>query len=170
MMANLKHDYRRYLETGHSFADVILSRGFQAVVSYRFRRWLYLKRIPYIHALIGYITEVITAVNIPPELEIGKGLVIFHGGPIGVNRKARLGENIGLRPGVIIGGDYLGKGAPTLGDNVDIGVGAKIIGEIVLGNNIKVGANAVVTKSFPANSVLVGVPAHTIAKTSEDSK
>lgn len=162
------HDYRRYRETGHSFADVILSRGFQAVASYRFRRWLYLNHIPFVHAIIGYLTEVITAVNIPPELAIGKGLVVFHGGPIGVNRNARLGENIGLRPGVIIGGDYLGKGAPTLGDNVDVGVGAKIIGEVELGNNTKVGANAVVTKSFPANSVLVGVPAYNIAKSNEN--
>ena len=163
-MANIKYDYRRYRETGHSFADIMFSRGFQAVVSYRLRYWLVCKHIPFIHIIIGYLTEVITNVEIPANVCIGRGLVIFHGGPVLINGRACIGERISLRPGVVIGGDYDGKGAPTLGDNIDIGVGAKIIGEIVLGNNIMVGANAVVTKSFPVNSVLVGVPARNISK------
>jgi serine O-acetyltransferase len=163
-MMFLQADFQRYRETGHSMADIFFSRGFQAVVSYRFRNWLISKHIPFIHVIIGYFTEVITNVEIPANVTIGKGLVIYHGGPVIINGNASLGENIGLRPGVVIGGDYHGDGAPTLSSNIEIGVGAKILGGIHLGENTKVGANAVVTKSFPSNSVLVGIPAVNIAK------
>jgi serine O-acetyltransferase len=161
----LRTDYRRYRETGLGTFDIFLSRGFQAVVSFRLRSWLYSKRIPLLDLLIGYLTEIITCVEIPPNISVGEGLVIFHGGPIVIHPRAILGRNIGLRPGVVIGGDFQGKGIPTLGNNIEIGVGAKIIGQITIGDNTRIGANSVVTKSFPANSILVGVPAINIAGT-----
>lgn len=164
MMSNLSQDYRRYRETGHSNADLLFSRGFQAVVSFRLRHWLWKKRIPILHVIIGYLTEVITGVEIPATVSIGGGLVLYHGGPILFIGSARLGCNVGIRPGVVIGGDYSGNKAPVLGNNMEIGVGAKIIGNVELGDNVQVGANAVVTKSFPANCVLVGIPARSIVK------
>jgi len=164
MMDDFRQDYRRYRETGHGLADMLFSRGFQAVVSYRLRHWMHARHIPFIHVVIGYLTEVVTAVEIPANVKIGKGLVIYHGGPVTINGSACLGERIGLRPGVVIGSNNEGDGAPTLGNNVDVGVGAKLIGNIEVGENSKIGANAVVTKSFPQNSVLVGIPARNIAK------
>ena len=164
MFSNLSQDYMRYRETGHSNADLLFSRGFQAVVSYRIRHWLWRKRIPLLHVIIEYMTEVITDVEIPATVNVGGGLVIYHGGPILITGNARLGNNIGIRPGVVIGGDYRAEKAPMLGNNIEIGVGAKIIGNVELGENCQVGANAVVTKSFPANSVLVGIPARPLAR------
>lgn len=164
MFSNLSKDYMRYRKTGHSNADLLFSRGFQAVVSYRIRHWLWRKRVPLLHIIIGYMTEVITGVEIPANVHAGGGLVIYHGGPIILAGSARLGNNIGIRPGVVIGGGYRAEKSPVLGNNIEIGVGAKIIGDIELGENCQVGANAVVTKSFPANSVLVGIPARPLAR------
>ncbi|HBY02385.1 MAG TPA: serine O-acetyltransferase [Rikenellaceae bacterium] len=166
-MKFLREDYKRHRETGLSIQDLLFSRGFHAVVSFRLRSWLLSKRIPFLHIIIGYLTEVITDVEIAPNVPIGGGLVIFHGGPITISPGAILGKDIKLRPGVVIGGNFQGNGVPTFGDNIDIGVGAKILGEITLGDNTKIGANAVVIKSFPANSVLVGVPAKNIAASRE---
>ncbi|MEI6825840.1 MAG: hypothetical protein WCK54_09625 [Desulfuromonadales bacterium] len=164
MMSNLKQDYRRYRETGLTNADLLFSRGFQAVISYRLRHWLLMKKIPILHVIIGYITEVITDVEIPAAVCAGGGLVVYHGGPIHITGSARIGENVGIRPGVVIGGDFYGKFAPVLGNNIEVGVGAKILGNVVLGDYCQIGANAVVTKSFPSHSVLVGIPARPIVK------
>lgn len=158
----LKADYHRYREKGHSIGDVIFSRGFQAVFSYRLRHWLYKNRIPFINTIIEYITEIITHIEIPENVSIGGGLLIYHGGPVLINSGSRLGENVSIRPGVVIGGDFEGKGVPVLGDNIEIGVGAKILGNITLGENIKIGANAVVTKSFPSNCLIAGIPARKV--------
>ena len=162
MLTDLKQDYQRYRETGSSITDLMFSRGFQAVVSYRLRHWLWMKKVPFIHVIIGYFTEVVTGVEIPPTVIAGGGLVIHHGGPVLMIGNTRLGNNVSVRPGVVIGGDYLGGGAPVLGNNIEIGVGAKIIGNVNLGDNCQIGANAVVTKSYPEYSVLCGIPARPI--------
>lgn len=165
-MKLLKADYSRYREKGYSLGDVIFSRGFQAVLSYRLRHWLKRKRISFLNSIIEYVTEVITNVEIPAETTIGKGMIIYHGGPVLINSGAKIGENVSIRPGLVIGGDYDGNGVPVLGNNIEIGVGVKIIGDIALGDNISIGANAVVIKSFPSNCVLVGIPARDVKRVS----
>ena len=95
--------------------------------------------------------------TIPPNC-FGPGLSIAHRGTIVVNSKARIGANCRLHVGVVIGGGI--KGAPTIGDNCYIGPGAKIYGDIIIGNNVKIGANAVVNKDFPEDNILIaGIPA-----------
>ncbi len=90
----------------------------------------------------------------------GKGLTIYHHGTIIVNPNARIGENCKLHGNNCIGNDGQSEGVPEIGDNVDIGFGASIIGDIKIANNIKIGAGAVVTKSFlEENITLVGIPA-----------
>ncbi|HBY01492.1 MAG TPA: hypothetical protein DEG92_02945 [Rikenellaceae bacterium] len=126
-MQLVKTDYYRYREKGHSLGDVIFSRGFQAVLSYRLRNWLHKNRIPFLNIIMEYITEVITGVEIPANVTIGKGLIIYHGGSVLINSGSQLGENVSIRPGVVIGGDYDGNGVPTLGNHIEIGVGAKIL-------------------------------------------
>lgn len=99
--------------------------------------------------------------TIPPNV-FGEGLYITHYGTIVVNPKARVGKNCVINVCVNIGQDDKG-GTPTIGDNCFIGPGAKIFGPIVLGDNVKIGANAVVNKSFPeGNCTLVGVPARKV--------
>lgn len=99
------------------------------------------------------------------ENSFGKGLVIHHNGNIVVNRACRIGENCELHGDNCLGNTGCGPNVPTIGNNVRIGVGAKVIGQITLADDIKIGANAVVNKSFHEPGItLVGVPAHKVEK------
>lgn len=100
-----------------------------------------------------------------PTGTCGPGLFIVHWGSLVVSGKARIGRNCRMHSGVNIGATD--DGAPIIGDNVYIGPGAKIFGDITIGDNVKVGANSVVNQSFPSNVVIAGVPAK-IVKSSED--
>ena len=100
-------------------------------------------------------------IEIFPATQIQEGLYIGHFGNIHLNSDVKIGKNCNLSHGVTIGQTNRGKlaGTPTIGDNVFIGPGAKIIGGITIGNNVAIGANSVVTKSVPDNAVIAGVPA-----------
>jgi serine O-acetyltransferase len=105
-------------------------------------------------------------ISIPPETKIGSGFYIGHFGGIVVNRHSVIGKNCNISHGVTIGQTKRGphKGFPILGDNIYIGAGAKIIGAITIGNNVAIGANCVVTKNIPDNSVVVGIPGRIISQ------
>lgn len=105
-------------------------------------------------------------ISIPPETKIGSGFYIGHFGGIVVNEKSIIGKNCNISHGVTIGQANRGenKGYPTLGDNIYIGPGAKIIGAITIGNNVAIGANCVVTKNIPDNAVVVGIPGRVISQ------
>ena len=96
----------------------------------------------------------ITGFQIPPNV-CGKGLTIWHWGSIIINPAAKIGDNCTLYPGVLIGQKYRGGGAAVIGNNVFIGAGTKIIGNITIGNNVTIGQNCVITKDIPDNSVVV---------------
>ena len=99
-------------------------------------------------------------IGIPFITEIGPGLFIGHFGCIFIYPECKIGKNLNISQGVTIGNANRGKnkGYPTIGDNVYIGPGAKIIGAVKVGNNVAIGANCVVTKDVPDNAVVVGVP------------
>ncbi|MBF8807262.1 MAG: serine acetyltransferase [Enterococcus lacertideformus] len=101
---------------------------------------------------------------LPYSLKMGNGIKIWHPFGIIIHSKSKIGNNVELRHQVTIGKSTAESGLPIIGNNVSIGAGAKILGEIYIGDGSIVGANAVVTKSFPKNSVLVGCPAMNIAK------
>ncbi len=105
-------------------------------------------------------------ISIAPATRIGSGFYIGHFGCIGVSAKSVIGKNCNISPGVILGQANRGehKGYPRLGDNVYLGPGAKIVGAVTIGNNVAVGANCVVTKDVPDNSVVVGIPGHVISQ------
>jgi len=110
-------------------------------------------------------------IAIPPSTQIGSGFYIGHFSGIFVNHKSIIGKNCNISQGVTIGEASRGKnkGYPILGDNIYIAPGAKIIGSINIGSHVAIGANCVVTKDIPANSVVVGIPAKVISdKGSED--
>lgn len=100
-----------------------------------------------------------TGFQIPPNV-CGPGLTIYHYGTIIINDKAKIGSNVILYPGVLIGHKVLGEPAPVIGNNVFIGAGAKIIGDVHIGNNVTIAPNAIVVKDVPDNAVVGGVPAH----------
>jgi len=104
-------------------------------------------------------------ISIPPGTEIGSGLLIGHHGGIVVNSETIIGNNCNMSHGVTIGQTNRGskKGCPTIGNAVFIGPGAVIIGKIKIGNNVAIGANAVVSKDIPDNAVVVGIPGEVIS-------
>lgn len=104
--------------------------------------------------------------DIPAEAEIGSGFYVGHFGGIVVHPEARIGKNCNIAQGVTIGVSNRGKkqGVPTIGDNVFIGPGAKIFGRIRVGNNVAIGANAVVYHDIPDNAVVVGIPGHVVSQ------
>ena len=114
-----------------------------------------LLRLWYLHRLRKLSR--ITGFQIPPNT-MGPGLTIWHWGPIIINPKARIGENCTLNPMVIIGHKNEGYGAPRIGNNVFIGGGAKVIGDITIGDNVTIAPNAVVVKDLPSNVIVGGIP------------
>ena len=109
--------------------------------------------------------------EITPSQSISDKVILYHPYGIIINGKSNIADGVVIRQQVTIGNKGSGKGdelCPTIERNVEIGAGAKIIGKVTIGENSKIGANAVVTKSFPKNSIIVGVPAKNIAKNSHN--
>lgn len=148
-------------------------QGFWVMLVYRLGKWRYSikqsfirKIFSFIYKLLYKLIQIITSVELPCEVEVGDGLRIEHFGPIIVNGYSKIGKNCILRHGVTIGIKSVDNiEAPTIGDNVDIGCGAVILGGIRIGNNVKIGANSVVLNDVPDNAIAVGIPAKVKVKT-----
>jgi serine O-acetyltransferase len=138
--------------------------GLHAVVAHRFIHPLYRWRVPFVPRMLSHIMRFLTGIEIHPGAEIGGGLFIDHGMGVVIGETTEVGRNCTLYQGVTLGGTSLqhGKRHPTLEDNVVVGAGAAIIGAIVIGSNSKVAAGAVVVKTVPANSTVVGVPGRVV--------
>jgi serine O-acetyltransferase len=139
----------------------MLSQGFHALLVYRIFRWCYERRIPTqpVRFFIERFIEITTGISIPAEATIGAGLRIHHFGGIIVHSKAVIGEGCTLYQGVTLGDLGGWGGAPRIGHHVLIGAGAKLLGQIEVGDYCRIGANAVVLTSVPPRCVAVGVPA-----------
>ena len=156
----LREDYRTY---GGDLAH----RGLWCMVTYRFGNWRYtiksgLIRKPFslLYKCMKVFSEIITGIELPCEARIGRRLIIEHGFDVVVSGDAALGDDVVLRNGVTIGLRHKDRrGSPTIGNRVDIGTGAKLLGPIRIGDDVVVGANAVVITDVPSNSIAVGVPA-----------
>jgi len=118
---------------------------------------------------VFYLSTVFIGITIPRGCEIGPGLRIYHFGGIALNPLVIIGRNCTMRHGVTIGNRQSDDDVPVLGDDVEIGAGAKILGKIRIGNNVSIGANAVVMIDVPDNHIAVGVPARAIPKTATAS-
>src|SRR5579864_1911032 len=138
--------------------------GFHAVVAHRFIHPLYRWQVPVLPRVLSNIMRFFTGIEIHPGAEIGAGLFIDHGMGVVIGETTEIGRNCTLYQGVTLGGTSLqhGKRHPTLEDNVVVGAGAAILGAIVIGANTKVAAGAVVVKSVPPNSTVVGVPGRVV--------
>jgi len=131
------------------------------VRSYRKAHWFYEHGFFTIARIISQRARHRTGIEIHPGAKIGKGLFIDHGMGVVIGETTEIGENCLLYQGVTLGGTGKDKGKrhPTLGDNVMVGAGAKVLGPITIGNNVKIAANAVVLKPIPDDCTAVGVPA-----------
>ena len=143
------------------------AQGFWAMLVYRYGRWRYAVRPGWLrkffsffyHVLFKFV-QILTGIELPCEVVVGDNFVIDHFGGIVVSGYARFGANCRIRNGVVVGLKNVEEPiAPVFGDNVDIGAGAKILGPIRIGNNVRIGANAVVLCDVPDDHVAVGVPA-----------
>lgn len=143
------------------------AQGFWALLIYRFGRWRYRVRPALLRKLFSFtyrvlykIVQIVTGIELPCEVPIGKNFCIEHSGGIVVSGYAKFGDNCRIRNGVVIGlSRVTDPCAPVFGNNVDIGAGAKVLGSIRIGNNVCIGANAVVLQDVPDNCIAVGVPA-----------
>ena len=143
------------------------AQGFWVMLVYRFGRWRYglqprLLRAPFslLYHLLYKLVQILTGIELPCEVPIGRGFVIDHFGGIIVSGYARFGDNCRIRNGVVVGLRRVDEpSAPHVGDDVDIGAGAKLLGPIRIGNRVAIGANAVVLCDVPDDHMAVGVPA-----------
>jgi serine O-acetyltransferase len=143
------------------------AQGFWVMAVYRYGRWRYgipagLMRKPFslVYRVLYKGVQIVTGVELPCEATVGRNFVIDHFGGIIVSGYTRFGDNCRIRSGVVIGLSRVDDPcAPVIGNNVDIGAGAKLLGAITIGDNVCIGANAVVNRDIPANSIAVGVPA-----------
>lgn len=160
MLDNIRHDLQAH---GGNWS----AQGFWALVVYRFGRWRYgvrpalLRKVfSLIYKILYKSIQIVTGIELPCEVEIGKNFVIDHFGGIIISGYARFGDNCRIRNGVVVGLKRVDEPcAPRIGNNVDIGTGAKLLGAITIGDNVTIGANAVVICDVPDNSIAIGVPA-----------
>ena len=139
---------------------LLLYQGLHALISHRTAHFFYKLHLFFIARLISQVSRHFTGIEIHPGARIGKGFFIDHGMGIVIGETAVVGDGVLLYQGVTLGGTGLEKGKrhPTIGNNVVIGAGAKVLGNINVGDNSYIGSNAVVIKDVPPNSTVVGVP------------
>ncbi|MBI4430322.1 MAG: serine O-acetyltransferase [Candidatus Omnitrophica bacterium] len=173
MVVSIWRDYKACFErdpaarTLFGFVEVLLTySGFHAIVCYRISHLLYRLRIPLIPRLICMIARILTGVEIHPGAKIGPGFFIDHGMGVVIGETSEIGGNVTLFQDVTLGGTGKEKGKrhPTLCDNVVVGAGAKLLGNIRIGENSRVGAGSVVVQSVPPNCTVVGVPAEIVKR------
>jgi serine O-acetyltransferase len=146
-------------------SEILLTYGgVQALLSHRVAHALHEASVPVLPRLLANATRVTTGVEIHPAARVGDSLFIDHGAGVVIGETAEIGKNVTLYQGVTLGGTGFqrGKRHPTVGDDVVVGSGAKLLGPIEVGSRAKIGANSVVIHDVPANSTVVGNPGHPV--------
>jgi serine O-acetyltransferase len=140
--------------------------GLHAIWVHRISHWLWTHKVRFFARWLSQIARNLTGIEIHPGATIGPGFFIDHGMGVVIGETAEVGADVTLYHGVTLGGTSLDKGKrhPTLGDRVVVGAGAKVLGNILIGEDSRIGANAVVVKSAPPNSVVVGVPGQIVQR------
>ncbi len=143
---------------------VLCYSGLHALWGYRFHHWLWRHGLRLPARALSQFARLLTGIEIHPTAEIGRRFFIDHGMGVVVGATAIVGDDVTLYQGVTLGGTSLehGKRHPTIGNNVVVGAGAKILGNITVGANCRIGAGSVVLRDVPENSTVVGVPGHVI--------
>jgi serine O-acetyltransferase len=167
MLENIREDWHTY--------DGSLSRqGLWVMLVYRFGRWRYtigsrFLRAPFsfLYRILKVLSQILTGIDLPCEVVVGRRFTIEHFGGIIISGDAVFGDDCVVRNGVTVGLRHTGqRGSPVFGNRVDVGAGAKILGPIRIGDDVAIGANAVVIADVPANSLAVGVPARILPRKS----
>ncbi|MFB1488659.1 MULTISPECIES: serine O-acetyltransferase [unclassified Thiocapsa] len=170
MFENIREDWQTYERDW-------ARQGFWVMLVYRFGRWRYrienrVLRWPFsfLYKLLKVLSQIMTGIDLPCEVRVGRRFLIEHFGGIIISGDAVFGDDCVVRNGVTVGLRHRGvRGAPVIGDRVDIGAGAKVLGPIRIGNDVAIGANAVVIQDVPDGCLAVGVPARIIARSDATS-
>lgn len=152
--------------------NALVYSGLHAIWMHRISHALWVRDIKGPARILAQVTRFLTGVEIHPGSTIGRRFFIDHGMGIVIGETAEIGDGVMLYHGVTLGGQVLTqtKRHPTIGDNVTIGAGAKVLGPIIIGEGSAVGANAVVTKDVPANCIAIGIPAKCRPRKSDERK
>lgn len=170
-LEKLKEDINVIYENdpaANSLAEVVLCYpGLHALIMYRLAHRFHKWKIPFIPRFISHLTRIVTGIEIHPEAKIGRRLFIDHGEGLVIGATTIIGDDCLLYQQVTLGGTGKDKGKrhPTLGNNVVVGAGAKILGNINIGDKVRVGAGSVVIHDVPEHSTVVGIPARIVHRT-----
>ncbi len=168
MFSRLRADIRAVKERDpaarNSFEILLLYSGLHAVINHRLAHWFYKHRLFFLARLVSQFSRFLTGIEIHPGAKIGRGIFIDHGSGVVIGETTEIGDNCTIYQGATLGGTgkERGKRHPTLGNNVMVGCGARILGPFYVGDNAKIAANAVVLEEVPANATAVGVPARIV--------
>jgi serine O-acetyltransferase len=165
MFDNLREDWRTYERD-------LFRQGLWVIAVYRFGRWRYQirrrwMRMPFSAAyrILWVLVEILTGIELPCETTVGRRFRIDHFGGIIISGDAVFGDDCVIRNGVTVGLRNTGeRGSPVIGNRVDVGAGAKILGSIRIGDDVAIGANAVVLTDVPPHSIAVGIPARVLPR------
>lgn len=175
MFKILNYDLERILKedpAAKSKIEVLLLYPcIHALIVYRASHFFYKHKMFFLARLISQMARFLTGIEIHPGATIGKGLFIDHGMGVVIGETAEIGDNVTIYHGVTLGGTgkHKGKRHPTIGNNVLIGTGAKVLGPITVGDNAKIGANSVVLHNVPEGATAVGLRAKNILKSKAKS-
>ena len=170
MFKTLREDFQSVFDrdpAARSLLEILLCYpGLHAIWGHRLAHWLWTHRLKLVARFVSQVMRSLTGIEIHPGARIGSKFFIDHGMGVVIGETAEVGNCVTLYHGVTLGGATLSKGKrhPTLRDDVVVGAGAKILGAITIGENSRIGANAVVVKSVPPNSVVVGVPREVVVR------
>jgi len=170
LFENLREDW-------HTHDRMSSRQGFWVMAVYRFGRWRYTirwrwLRMPFslFYKVLKVISEILTGIDLPCEVTLGRRFRFDHFGGIIISGDAVFGDDCIIRNGVTVGLKHTGhRGSPIIGNRVDIGAGAKILGPIQIGDDVIIGANAVVLRDVPPNSLAVGVPARVLPRRTQSA-
>ena len=148
----------------HWLEVVLVYPGFHALLLHRLAHWLWRRRLLLIARIVAHFNRFLTGIEIHPAARIGPGCFIDHGMGVVIGETAEIGEDVTLYQGVVLGGTGKEKGKrhPTIGNNVVIATGAKVLGSFKVGDNSSIGANSVVVREVPPNSTVVGIPGRVV--------
>lgn len=140
--------------------------GLHALIMHRIAHWFHKRGLVLLPRMISQFNRFVTGIEIHPGAVIGKGLFIDHGMGVVIGETTEIGDNVTIYQGVTLGGTGKEKGKrhPTIGNNVVISTGAKVLGSLKIGDNVKIGAGSVVLKDVPDNCTVVGVPGKVVKR------
>jgi serine O-acetyltransferase len=170
MLTAIRHDIRAAKERDPArpttLQVIFAYPGVHAIWGHRISHWLWNRGARLAARTFAELTRILTGVEIHPGAILGTGLFIDHATGVVIGETAEVGDNVTIYHGVTLGGTgrETGKRHPTVGDRVTIGAGAKILGPIKIGDDSRIGANAVVVKEVPSSSVVIGVPGQVITR------